>query len=77
MKLNKFHVRRLIASLLVSPLIWGAHLAVWFALTMLGAGGSYELSLNAVPSLILTWVVLFTFWTEFYAMVNRLGGGDN
>ena len=76
MKLNKFHLRRLIASLLVSPLIVGAYLAMWFVLVMLGATGNYEMAMNAVPSLVVVWVLLMTFWTEFYSFVNRLGGGE-
>jgi hypothetical protein len=77
MKLNKFHLRRFIASLLVSPLIVGAYFAMWFALVMLGANGNYQIAMNAVPSLVVVWVLLMTFWTEFYSFVMRLSGGDD
>jgi len=77
MKLNKFHLRRFIASLVVSPLIVGGYLAMWFALVMLGAGGDYEMAMNAVPTIIVVWILVATFWTEFYSFVMRLSGGDN
>jgi hypothetical protein len=50
---------------------------MWFALVMLGANGNYEMALNAIPSLVAVWVLLMTFWTEFYSFVMRLSGGEN
>jgi hypothetical protein len=76
MKLNKFHLRRFIASLLLTPIVVGLHLTVWLALTMLGAEGNYELSLNALPSLVVVWILVVTFWTEFYSFAMRMSGGD-
>lgn len=77
MKLNKFHLRRFIASLLLTPIVVGLHLAMWFALTMLGAGGNYEMAMNAVPTITVVWVLVVTFWTEFCSFVTRVSGGDN
>jgi hypothetical protein len=77
MKLNKFHLRRFIASLIASPILAGLYLAMWFLLTMLGAGGNYEMAMNAVPSILVVWVLLFTFWTEFYNFVERVTGVEN
>lgn len=76
MKLNKFHLRRFIASLLLTPIVVVLHLTVWVTLTMLGAGGNYELSLNALPSLVVVWIVVVTFWTEFHSFAMRVSGGD-
>jgi len=76
MKLNKFHLRRFIASLLATPLVAGTYLAMWFALTMLGAGGNYEMAMNAVPTIIVVWILVMTFWTEFYSFAMRMSGGD-
>jgi hypothetical protein len=77
MKLNKFHLRRFIASLLLAPIVVWLHLIVWFVLTMLGAGGNYELSLNAIPSLVVVWILVVTFWAEFYSFAMRLSGSDD
>jgi hypothetical protein len=43
---------------------------------MLGAGGNYELALNAIPSLVVVWILVVTFWTEFYSFAMRMSGGD-
>jgi hypothetical protein len=77
MKLNKFHLRRFIASLITAPVVAGAYILLWFALVMLGATGNYEMALNAVPSILVVWVLGVTFWTEFHSFVMRMSGGDN
>lgn len=56
----KYTVRRLIASVLLSPVVALAYGMVWFIPVMFGAYGTLAMYLTALPYVLITWVVCAT-----------------
>lgn len=72
MKLNKYHLRRFIASLITAPIVVGLCWLAWFTLVLLGAGGNQEMFTNVIIPVTVVWIVATTFWTEFVEFVEQV-----
>jgi hypothetical protein len=68
----KFVIRRLVASIILSPLVALAYSGLWLALVMLGAGGSFAMFVSVLPSVLVVWVLFVTLYPALMAFVERI-----
>jgi hypothetical protein len=69
---TKYTIRRLVASVVLSPLVAIAYGLVWLVPVMFGAYGTLDMYLTALPLVLITWVVSATFATQLLSFVERI-----
>ena len=69
---TKYAIRRLVASVILTPLVAIAYGLVWIVPVMFGAHGTLDMYLTALPLVLIVWVVSATFATQLLDYVERI-----
>ena len=69
---SKFVIRRLIASIVLAPVVALAYGALWLALVMLGASGSFAMFVGSLPAVLVVWVLFATLYPALMTFAERI-----
>jgi len=69
---TRYAIRRLIASVVLTPLIAIAYGLMWIVPVMFGAHGTLDMYLTALPLVLIVWVVSATFAPQLLRYVERI-----
>lgn len=69
--MNKYTIRRFIASIITVPLAWGVYFLLWATLIMAGAYGTFETFQENLPYIAIVWVLGWTFGPQYLRYMER------
>lgn len=69
--MNKYTVRRFIASIITIPVGLAAYFLLWAGLIAFGAEGTMETFLGNLPLISVMWVIAWTFGPDFMRYLEK------